>query len=163
MFSDDVLKLAQTALQKARDNQAMITIAESCTGGLVSAALTAVPGSSDVFDRGFSTYSYKAKASMLGVPQSILVEHGAVSEEVALLMAEGALAHSAADVSVSLTGIAGPGGGTAEKPVGTVCFACARIGAKTKTLTHQFGDPGRPIVRMESVRVALKMLAEAFD
>ena len=163
MFSEDVLELAKMALQKARENQAMITTAESCTGGLVSAALTAVSGSSKVFDRGFSTYSYKAKSSMLGVPQSILVEHGAVSEEVALLMAEGALAHSAADVSVSLTGIAGPGGGTAEKPVGTVCFACARIGAKTRTITHQFGDPGRPIVRMESVRVALKMLAEAFD
>ncbi len=163
MFSNDVLKLAETALQKARDNQVMITTAESCTGGLVSAALTAVAGSSDVFDCGFSTYSYKAKSSLLGVPQSILVEHGAVSEEVASLMAEGALAHSAADVSVSLTGIAGPGGGTDDKPVGTVCFACARIGAKTRTVTHQFGDSGRPAVRMESVRVALKMLADAFE
>ncbi len=162
MFSEDVLKLAETALQRARENHAMITTAESCTGGLVSAALTAVSGSSDVFDCGFSTYSYKAKSSLLGVPQSILVEHGAVSEEVASLMAEGALAHSAANVSVALTGIAGPGGGMPGKPIGTVCFACARIGAKTRTLTQQFGDPGRAIVRMKSVSIALTMLAEAF-
>ncbi len=163
MFSDDVLKLAETALQHARDNHVMITTAESCTGGLVSAALTAVAGSSDVFDCGFSTYSYKAKSSLLGVPQSILVEHGAVSETVASLMAEGALAHSAADVSVALTGIAGPGGGLPGKPIGTVCFACARIGAKTRTQTHQFGDTGRAIVRMDSVRVALEMLNQAFN
>lgn len=162
MFSEAILNLAETALQSARDNHAMITTAESCTGGLVSAALTAVAGSSDVFDCGFSTYSYKAKSSLLGVPQSILVEHGAVSEQVAALMAEGALAHSTADVSVALTGIAGPSGGLPGKPIGTVCFACARIGAKTRTLTHKFGDPGRPVVRMKSVEVALAMLAEAF-
>jgi nicotinamide-nucleotide amidase len=162
MFSEAILNLAETALQSARDNHAMITTAESCTGGLVSAALTAVAGSSDVFDCGFSTYSYKAKSSLLGVPQSILVEHGAVSEQVAALMAEGALAHSTADVSVALTGIAGPSGGLPGKPIGTVCFACARIGAKTRTLTHQFGDLGRPVVRIKSVEVALGMLAEAF-
>lgn len=163
MFSDDILKLAETALQKARDNHAMISTAESCTGGLVSAALTAIAGSSDVFDCGFSTYSYKAKSSLLGVPQSILVEHGAVSEQVAALMAEGALAHSSASVSVALTGIAGPTGGIPEKPVGTVCFACARIGAKTRTLTCQFGDLGRPGVRRESVVTALNMLIETLD
>ena len=163
MFSEDVLTLVETALQKARDNHAMITTAESCTGGLVSAALTAVSGSSDVFDCGFSTYSYKAKSSLLGVPQSILVEHGAVSETVAMLMADGALAHSVADVSVALTGIAGPGGGLTDKPIGTVCFACARIGYKTRSLTRKFGNPGRPIVRMESVKVALGMLIDAFD
>ncbi len=163
MFSEDVLGLAETALQKARDHKAMITTAESCTGGLVSAALTAIAGSSDVFDCGFSTYSYKAKSSLLGVPQSILVEHGAVSEQVAFLMAEGALAHSVADVAVALTGIAGPGGGMPGKPIGTVCFACARIGAKTVSVTHQFGDPGRATVRMQSVSVALNLLIAAFD
>ena len=163
MFADDVLELAAKALQTARDHQVMIATAESCTGGLVSAALTAVPGSSDVFDCGFSTYSYKAKSSLLGVPQSILVERGAVSEDVAKLMAEGALAHSAADVAVALTGIAGPTGGLKDKPVGTVCFACARIGAKTRGQTRHFGDLGRPEVRMMSVRTALHMLAAAFD
>ncbi len=163
MFSADILELAQAALQKARDNQAMISTAESCTGGLVSAALTAIGGSSDVFDCGFSTYSYKAKSSLLGVPQSILVEHGAVSEQVAELMAEGALAHSNATVSLALTGIAGPTGGMPDKPIGTVCFACARIGAKTRILTCQFGDLGRAEVRAQSVSAALKMLIEAFD
>lgn len=163
MFADDILDLAARALQSARENHAMITTAESCTGGLVSAALTAVPGSSDVFDCGFSTYSYKAKTALLGVPQGILVEHGAVSEEVAALMAEGALAHSAAAVSVALTGIAGPTGGLPGKPVGTVCFACARIGAKTQTQTFHFGDQGRAAVRMMSVRKALVMLAGAFE
>ncbi len=163
MFAEDVLALAAKALQAARSNQAMITTAESCTGGLVSAALTAIPGSSDVFDCGFSTYSYKAKTALLGVPQSILVEHGAVSEKVASLMAEGALAHSTAEVSVALTGIAGPTGGLPGKPVGTVCFACARIGAKTRSQTCHFGDLGRPQVRMMSVRQALEMLCTAFD
>ncbi len=163
MFADDILDLAAKALQSARSNQAMIATAESCTGGLVSAALTAIPGSSDVFDCGFSTYSYKAKTALLGVPQSILVEHGAVSEEVASLMAEGALAHSAAEVSVALTGIAGPTGGLPGKPVGTVCFASARIGAKTRSQTCHFGDLGRAKVRMMSVRQALQMLATAFD
>ena len=161
MFPSDVLTQAKYVLQKAVAGKNMISVAESCTGGLVSAALTAVDGSSRVFDCGFTTYSYKAKSSLLGVPQGMLVEHGAVSEKVAELMAEGALAASSADVAVAVTGIAGPGGGTDEKPVGLVCFAVARIGFKTVTKECRFDNDGRANVRMNSVRQALAMLADS--
>jgi len=159
MFPDDVLAQAKDVMQKAVLGKNMIAVAESCTGGLVSGALTAVEGSSAVFDCGFTTYSYKAKSSLLGVPQGMLVEHGAVSEKVAELMAEGALAASSADTAVAVTGIAGPGGGTNEKPVGLVCFAVARIGYKTQTHECCFPNDGRANVRMNSVRQALSMLA----
>lgn len=161
MFSDDVLRLAKTVLQSARTGNNMIAVAESCTGGLVSGALTAVDGSSEVFDCGFTTYSYKAKSSLLGVPQGMLVEHGAVSEQVAELMAEGALAASNADIAVALTGIAGPGGGTQEKPVGLVCFAVAKIGYKTITKECYFDNDGRAQIRMNSVREALSLLLQS--
>ncbi len=158
MYPDNIVALATSVLQKARDGKHLIAVAESCTGGLVSGALTAIDGSSAVFDCGFTTYSYKAKSSLLGVPQGMLVEHGAVSEEVALLMAEGALSASNADIAVAITGIAGPGGGTTEKPVGLVCFAVARIGFKTKTQECLFENNGRDAIRMESVHQALSML-----
>jgi nicotinamide-nucleotide amidase len=131
--------------------------AESCTGGLVAGAITDVAGSSGWFDRGFVTYSNDAKESMLGVPRALLEAHGAVSEETARAMADGALAHSRADVAVAITGIAGPGGATPGKPVGTVCFAFARRGAATRSFTRRLaGD--RADVRAASVDIALEGL-----
>ena len=136
---------------------ARLALAESCTGGLVAAAITDVAGSSAWFDRGFVTYSNDAKIELLGVAGDALARHGAVSEPVARAMAEGALARSAAEHAVAVTGIAGPGGATAEKPVGTVCFAWARRGGATRTATRLLpGDRGD--VRAASVRVALQGL-----
>ncbi len=137
-----------------------LATAESCTGGLVAGAVTDVVGSSDVFDRGFVTYSNAAKTEMLGVPTGLITQHGAVSEQVARAMAEGALCHSKADVAIAITGIAGPGGGSAEKPVGLVHFACS---TKTKT-THvvvSFGDLGRAEVRRLAVKQAIQLVLEA--
>lgn len=137
----------------------MLATAESCTGGLVAAALTAIPGSSAVVERGFVTYSNHAKAEMLGVPMALIDAHGAVSEPVARAMAEGALAHSHAQVAVAITGIAGPDGGSADKPVGLVHFAAARHGAATIARAHVFtGD--REAVRAQATRTALAMLGE---
>jgi nicotinamide-nucleotide amidase len=134
-----------------------IATAESCTGGLVAAALTEIPGSSDVVDRGFVTYSNEAKHEMLGVPLATLKKFGAVSEQTAIAMAKGALKNSDADIAVSITGIAGPGGATPGKPVGLVHFAAAG----RRGVTHRakkFGDIGRRKVRQKSVSEALDML-----
>lgn len=152
---------AADLLALARTRGAMIATAESCTGGLISGALTEVPGSSDVFDRGFVTYSNAAKQDMLGVRAETLAAHGAVSEPVAREMAEGALARSAATLAVAVTGIAGPGGGTAEKPEGRVCFGLARSGAPTLTETVDFGAIGRGPVRAATVEHALALLDQA--
>lgn len=135
----------------------MLATAESCTGGMVAAALTAIAGSSRVVERGFVTYSNQAKTEMLGVPAGLIEAHGAVSEAVARAMAEGALAHSHADVSLAITGIAGPGGGTADKPVGLVHFARAERGGAT---VHHGGIfPGdREAVRLAAAMTALGML-----
>lgn len=149
-------------LTQARYWGLKIATAESCTGGLVAAALTDVPGSSDVFERGFVTYSNAAKIEMLGVSAETLVRHGAVSEAVALEMAEGALRHSAADIAVAITGIAGPGGSGA-KPEGRVCFALTRAGQPTFCQTVEFGAPGRAKVRKAATAHALKLLAAALD
>jgi nicotinamide-nucleotide amidase len=138
-----------------------IVTAESCTGGLVAGALTEIAGSSAVFACGFVTYSNAAKTAMLGVPESLIAEHGAVSEPVARAMAEGALSASGASLTVAITGIAGPGGGSAEKPVGLVHFAVAIAGGETRAVERRFGDIGRSEVRMASVREALEMLGEA--
>ncbi|RMF11770.1 MAG: CinA family protein [Alphaproteobacteria bacterium] len=138
-----------------------VTTAESCTGGLVAAVITEVPGASAVFDRGFVTYTNAAKSEMLGVPAPLILEYGAVSEEVARAMADGALARSHADLAVSITGIAGPSGGTPEKPVGTVCFAVAMKGTATRSWTRHFADRGRGLVREEAARFALGLLMEA--
>lgn len=151
-------KLAEDVLSAARARKLRIAPAESCTGGLVSGALTDVPGSSDVVDRGFVTYSNEAKMQMLGVPAATLQNHGAVSEQTARAMAEGALAHSFADLSVAITGVAGPGGGSDAKPVGLVHFAAARKGHATIAERHLFGDIGRSAIREASVGVALKLL-----
>ena len=163
MFPPDIEPLARTIIDRATTLGLMVATAESCTSGLVAAALTTVSGSSRVVDRGFVTYSNAAKAEMLGVDMALIDTQGAVSEPVACAMAEGALAASRAGVAVSITGIAGPTGGSAEKPVGLVHFAAARDGRPTLHRRMQFGDIGRDAVRMESVRTALGLLAEALD
>lgn len=147
-------------LQRARFWGLRIATAESCTGGLVAAALTEVAGSSDVFERGFVTYSSAAKVEMLGVRPETLAAHGAVSEAVAREMAEGALARSPAELAVSVTGIAGPGG-SEVKPEGRVCFGLAKHGMPTWTETVEFGAPGRTKVRKAATAHALKLLGHA--
>jgi len=137
--------------------QRRVATAESCTGGLVAGAVTAIAGSSAWFDRGFVTYTNEAKCELLGVPAALIAREGAVSEAVARAMADGALARSGADVVVAVTGIAGPGGGSAGKPVGTVCFAWGRRGGAVDAVTRQFGGD-RAGVRSQSVAVALEGL-----
>jgi nicotinamide-nucleotide amidase len=159
MFSADLLTRAETLLADARAKKLKIATAESCTGGLVSALLTEISGSSDVFERGFVTYSNQAKQELLGVPEALLVRHGAVSEEAARAMVQGALLHSHADLAVAVTGVAGPGGGSAEKPVGLVHIAAARKGGKTLHRECRFGDIGREAVRIATVDTALEMLS----
>jgi nicotinamide-nucleotide amidase len=158
MFSADLLVRAENLLTQARAGGVRIATAESCTGGLIAALLTEIPGSSDVFGRGFVTYSNKAKEDMLGVPAATLRQHGAVSEAVARIMAEGAIRNSTAQLSVAVTGIAGPGGGTEEKPVGLVHIAAARAGEPTLHREYRFGDIGRSAIRLASVAAALEML-----
>ncbi len=135
-----------------------VATAESCTGGLVAGLLTEIAGSSAVLERGFVTYSNEAKAEMLGVPAALIVAEGAVSEPVARAMADGALARSHGDVAVSVTGIAGPGGETATKPVGLVHFGLAQTGAPTRHLERRYGDLGRGAVRTRAVEDALALL-----
>lgn len=159
MFPDDIALLARQVVVAAAAKNLMIATAESCTGGLVAGALTAVAGSSAVVERGFVTYSNAAKTSMLGVPADLIADHGAVSEAVARTMVLGAIQHSGATVSVSVTGIAGPGGGSEDKPVGLVHFAaCGRDGVVHAE--HRFGEVGREAVRLASVRTALEMLLD---
>lgn len=154
---------AITTIVKAKERGLRLATAESCTGGLVAAALTDVPGASDVFDRGFVTYSNEAKNEMLGVPAALIAAHGAVSAETARAMAAGALANSLADVAVAITGIAGPGGGSAEKPVGLVHFACARRGGGAVHVERRFGPLSRSEIRAAAVEQALELLIEAVD
>ncbi|GAB4387835.1 CinA family protein [Albidovulum sp.] len=151
---------ARELLDLARRRKVMIATAESCTGGLIAGAITDVPGSSDIFDRGFVTYSNAAKRQMLGVREETLAAHGAVSEEVAREMAEGALRQSEADLAVSVTGIAGPGG-SEHKPEGRVCFGLVREGKPTRTETVEFGPLGRARVRAATVAHALDLLVAA--
>lgn len=159
MNADHELKtLAHDVLEKAREKGIMIATAESCTGGMVAASLTDIAGSSAAFDCAFVTYSNEAKTMMLGIRADTVASHGAVSEAVARAMAEGALTKSRADVSVSITGIAGPGGGTAEKPVGLVHFAIAVREVGTCHSVQNFGNPGRSKVRIAATQFALKFL-----
>lgn len=151
---------AEELVQLARDAGVLLATAESCTGGLIAGAITDVAGSSAVFDRGLVTYSNTAKFSVLGVLEATLNAHGAVSEDVAVEMAEGALRRSDADITVSVTGIAGPGGSD-HKPEGRVCFARAQIGEPTVVLTVDFGPRGRAAVRQATVAHALDMFIEA--
>lgn len=155
------VKLAQQVTDQARKAAIMIAAAESCTGGLVMAALTDPAGASDVVDRGFVTYSNAAKTQMLGVPADMIVAHGAVSQEVAMAMAEGALARSNASLAVSITGIAGPGGGSKDKPVGLVWFGLARTGEATLAVEKRFTEMTRAEVRAASVETTLQLLKDA--
>lgn len=138
----------------------MVATAESCTGGLIAGALTEIPGSSSVVDRGFVTYSNDAKIQMLGVHTATLEAHGAVSRQTAIEMVRGALSHSKADIAVAVTGIAGPGGGSDEKPVGLVHLAAASRNGTVHHREMRYGDIGRDAVRMATVRTALDMLEE---
>ena len=163
MFPPDLLVRAAELIVCYRSAGLMVATAESCTGGLIAGLLTEIPGSSNVVERGFVVYSNAAKEELLGVPASTLARYGAVSEETARAMAEGALGASHADVAVSVTGVAGPDGGTAAKPVGLVLFACARRGAATVAREERFGDIGREAVRLASVRVGLDLLERRLD
>ena len=157
MFDAEIEALAGDILERCRQSQLKLVTAESCTGGLISAALTEIAGSSDVFDRGFVTYSNDAKMAMLGVPADILAAHGAVSAETARAMAAGALETSGADVAIAVTGIAGPGGGTAEKPVGLVHIAGVCRSGNVADEKSLFGDVGRSPIRRASVIKALTL------
>jgi nicotinamide-nucleotide amidase len=155
-----ILARAEALLQRCRAAGLLLATAESCTGGLIAATLTAIAGSSDVVDRGFVTYTNEAKTDLLGVDPALIATHGAVSEPVARAMAEGAIARSRAGIAVSVTGVAGPGGGFAARPVGLVWFGCARRGRPTVSLSHIFpGD--RMAVRREAVAEALRLMHDA--
>lgn len=161
MFSEPLLARATALVAACRARSIVLATAESCTGGLIAALITEVPGSSAVFDRGFVTYSNDAKSEMLGIPASLIAQHGAVSPAVAAAMAAGVLDRSRASLAVSVTGIAGPGGGTAEKPVGLVYFGYCSRGAANGTVERRFGACGRDAVRMGSVDQALTLLEAA--
>ncbi len=158
-FHAALLSQTEALLESYRRAGLTIATAESCTGGLVAGCLTEIAGSSDVFERGFVTYSNTAKAEVLGVPATLIAERGAVSAEVAEAMARGALERSTADAAVALTGVAGPGGGTAEKPVGLVHFGAVRRGGAARLRREIFGGD-RTAVRARSVAAALELLGE---
>ncbi len=154
-------QMAGAVIAQAQALGLRIATAESCTGGRVAAALTDVAGASTVFDRGFVTYSNESKQELLDVPAATLAQHGAVSAETARAMARGALARSRADLAVAITGIAGPGGGTAEKPVGLVHFACARRGGAVVAHEARFGALTRDAIRAGATARALDLLIDA--
>ena len=158
MFSSSLIQLAELVLDDARRQKLRIATAESCTGGLIGGLLTEIPGSSDVFERGFIVYTGRAKQDMLGVPGDLIADMGEVSEAVARMMAEGAVENSNAQLAVAVTGIAGPGGGTAMKPVGLVHIAAAREGRSILHEAHRFGDIGRTEVRLKTCEAALSLL-----
>jgi nicotinamide-nucleotide amidase len=158
MFPSPYLRLAEVILADARAQKLRIATAESCTGGLIAALLTEIPGSSDAFDRGFVVYSNRAKSDLLGVPGDLIADAGAVSEAVARSMAEGAVENSNAHLAVSVTGVAGPGGGTKLKPIGLVHIAACREGRSIIHEAHRFGDLGRGEIRMKAVEAALQLL-----
>jgi nicotinamide-nucleotide amidase len=162
-LSDDRIRaLAEAVLTRCRDKKLMMATAESCTGGLIAGALTDIAGSSDVVERGFVTYSNRAKTEMLGVPEAVIARHGAVSAEVARAMASGAVDHAPVELAVAVTGIAGPGGGSAEKPVGLVHFGLARKGRPVHSEHHVFpGD--RAAIRRATIERALELLLGAAE
>lgn len=160
MYNNRLINLALIVSDNARQKRLRIATAESCTGGLLAGLFTELAGSSDVFERGYVTYSNHAKQDTLGVPGDMLADFGAVSEAVARAMAEGALEVSRANISIAITGIAGPGGGTPMKPVGTVHIACTRENRAILHEMHSFGDIGRSQVREETLVAALNMLAQ---
>lgn len=161
MFPLEIETLARLLVAEARDKSLRLVAAESCTGGLVAGAICSISGASDVFERGFVTYTNRAKSEMLNVPGDLIADVGAVSEPVARMMAEGALAASNGHVAVSITGIAGPGGGTPMKPVGTVHFAVARANRSVVHRHELFDGQTREAVQLAAIRTALEMLREA--
>jgi nicotinamide-nucleotide amidase len=156
LFPPDLLAQAKAVLRYCRAHGLTITTAESCTGGLIAALITEIPGSSEIFMRGVVTYANAAKIDMLGVPAALIATHGAVSEEVARAMAEGARRATQADIALAATGIAGPGGGSTEKPVGLVHLACATRTGTTHARHHFTGD--RSAVRLQAAAAALAMV-----
>jgi nicotinamide-nucleotide amidase len=165
LFSDwDIeLDLAARVLDLCRAQSLKLATAESCTGGLIAGCLTSIAGSSEVFTRGLVVYDNAAKVDLLGVDAALFDAVGAVSEEVARTMAEGALVHPGVDIAIADTGIAGPGGGTALKPVGRVHLACARTGRETRHLGRDYGTIGRAQVRTVAVQDALRLILEQLD
>lgn len=161
MLNGTAIPEAEALFKLYRKHGLTLATAESCTGGLAAAAITAIPGSSAVFDRGFVTYTNAAKTDCLDVPLDMIVRFGAVSEEVARAMAVGALEHSKADVAVSITGVAGPDGGTPDKPVGLVHFGCARRDRLPVASERRFGPLSRSQIRTAAVLHAFKMLTDA--
>jgi nicotinamide-nucleotide amidase len=157
LFPQDALLLARTVLDLCRSAELKLSTAESCTGGLIAACLTEIAGSSDVFDRGFVTYSNLAKQQLLGVRPQTLAIFGAVSEQTAVEMAEGGLNNSDSQLCIAITGIAGPGGGDAAKPVGLVHVSAALKGARTAHGERRFGNPGRSEIRLLSLFAALRL------
>ncbi len=161
LYPGDIEQQAATIIAAYRDLGWMIATAESCTGGLIAGALTEIAGSSAVVDRGFVTYTNQAKMDLIGVSSATLEAFGAVSKETALQMAQGALIRSGAHVAVAVTGIAGPGGGSADKPVGLVHIALRSLSGQIDHREMRYGDIGRDQVRLATVRTALDMLARA--
>lgn len=161
LFPADIVEQATAIITDFSARGLMVSTAESCTGGLIAGALTEISGSSAVVDRGFVTYTNQAKTDLIGVSQATLAAHGAVSKETALQMVHGALFRSRASVAVAVTGIAGPGGGSAEKPVGLVHLAAKSRSGKILHREMRYGDIGRTEVRLATVRTALDMLVEA--
>lgn len=160
MNDKETSEAALRVFELCREQAVTLATAESCTGGLVAAAITDIPGSSDVFDRGFVTYSNDAKMKLLGVSKDLLAQYGAVSAQCAKAMALGALNAAGTSIAVSITGIAGPGGGSADKPVGLVFMACANREGKFHARECRFGDPGRDEVRRRSVIAAFALIEE---
>jgi nicotinamide-nucleotide amidase len=161
-LNSSIHQKATNLIELCRSYRVTVTTIESCTGGLVSAALTDIPGSSEVFNCGFVTYSNEAKHRLVNVPLALIAKHGAVSQSVAIAMARGGLKHSTANFAVSITGVAGPGGGTAEKPVGLVHFAC--VSHKSKPLLFEARFSGdRNEIRSQSVEQALLMLNHSVE
>ncbi|MCY4031367.1 MAG: CinA family protein [Hyphomicrobiales bacterium] len=160
-FPEPLLRQAEEVIAQARARGVSIASAESCTAGLVAGCLSEIPGASDVLACGFVVYGNEAKERLLGVPAPLLEEHGAVSEETARAMASGALEKGGIDIAVSVTGIAGPGGGSIEKPVGLVHFACAVRNGDVSHRERRFDDAGRYGIRLASVAEALEMLRES--
>ena len=161
MFPLEVETLARLLIDEVRERHLRVVTAESCTGGLVAAAICSIPGASDIFERGFVTYTNRAKEEMLGIPGDMIADFGAVSEPVARMMAEGALNNSRAHIAVAITGVAGPGGGSPMKPVGTVHIATARSTAGIRHRHEHFDGETRLDVQMAAVAVALQMMRDA--
>ncbi|MDG2527153.1 CinA family protein [Caulobacter endophyticus] len=161
MFPIEIQTLARLLIDEAREKKLRLATVESCTGGLVAGSICAISGASDVFERGFVTYTNRAKTEQVGVPGDLIADNGAVSEPVARMMAEGGLAASNAHVAVAITGVAGPGGGTPMKPVGTVHFAVARANRSVAHRHERFDGQTREAVQLAAIQVALEMLREA--